>query len=89
MGLEDIQFDKLNDILVKDVMDTDYPVVREDFELEDVLRMLIHASFVSVVDENCKFVGIVTRQEILTGTNRIVHNFEWEYDVSEKQPETV
>lgn len=89
MGLEDIQFDKLNDILVKDVMDTDYPVVREDFELEDVLRMLIHASFVSVVDENCKFVGIVTRQEILTGTNRIVHNFEREYDVSEKQPETV
>ena len=89
MDIEDVQFDKLDDILVKDVMDTDYPVVREDFELEDVLRMLIHAAFVTVVDENCKFVGIVTRHEILTGTNRIVHNFEREYHVTEKRPETV
>lgn len=89
MGIEDVQFDKLGDILVKDVMDVEYPVVREDFELEDVLRMLIHSSFVTVVDENCVFVGIVTRQEILTGTNRIVHNFEREYHVSDKRTETV
>lgn len=89
MGMEDIQFNKLDDILVKDVMDVEYPVVREDFELEDVLRMLIHAAFITVVDQNYKFVGIVTRHEILTGTNRIVHNFERKYDVSEKHSKTV
>lgn len=89
MGIEDVQFDKLGDIRVEEVMDTDYPVVREDFELEDVLRMLIHASFVTVVDENFVFLGIVTRHEILTGTNRIVHNFEREYDVSDKHAEVI
>lgn len=89
MGIEDVQFDKLGDIRVEEVMDTDYPVVREDFELEDVLRMLIHASFVTVVDENFVFLGIVTRHEILTGTNRIVHNFEREYHVTDKHAEVI
>lgn len=89
MDIEDIQFDKLEAIRVSEVMDVHYPVVNEDFELEDVMRMLIHAAFITVVDENDVFVGIITRQEILTGTNRIVHNFEKEYTVTDKTTEKV
>ena len=89
MDIEDVQFDKLEAIRVSEVMDVHYPVVNEDFELEDVLRMLIHAAFITVVDENDVFVGIITRQEILTGTNRIVHNFEKEYTVTDKTTEKV
>ena len=89
IDIEDIHFDKLGDILVKEVMDVDYPLVNEDFELEDVLRMLIHNAFISVVNDECTLVGIITRQEILTGTNRIVHNFENEYQVIDKQPEKI
>lgn len=89
MDIEDVQFDKLEAIRVSEVMDVHYPVVNEDFELEDVLRMLIHAAFITVVNENDVFVGIITRQEILTGTNRIVHNFEKEYTVSDKTTEKV
>lgn len=89
MDIEDVQFDKLEAIRVSEVMDVHYPVVNEDFELEDVMRMLIHAAFITVVDENGVFVGIITRQEILTGTNRIVHNFEKEYTVTDKTTEKV
>lgn len=89
MDIEDVQFDKLGDILVEEIMDTDFPVVTEDFELEDVLRTLIHHAFISVIDEDGVLIGIITRQEILTGTNRIVHNFENEYDVRDKTTERV
>lgn len=89
MGLEDIEFDKLGDIKVEEVMAIDYPVVTEDYELEDVLRTLIHHAFITVIDEDGVLVGIITRHAILTGTNRIVHNFEKEYDVREKTTEKV
>lgn len=87
IDIEDVRFDKLGDIKVKDVMDLEFPAVTLDFELEDILRMLVHTAFISVVDDEGTLVGIITRQEILSGTNRIVHNFEKEYEVLDRQPE--
>lgn len=89
IDIEDVHFNKLGDILVEEVMELEFPVVTIDFELEDVLRMLVHTAFVSVVDEDDTLLGIITRQEILSGTNRIVHNFEREYEVLDRQPEHV
>lgn len=89
MGIKDVEFDKLGDIKVEEVMDKEYPVVNEDFELEDVLRMLIHHAFITVINEEGVLSGLITRQAILTGTNRIVHNFENEYDVQDKIIEKV
>lgn len=87
IDIEDVHFDKLGDIKVKDVMDLEFPAVTLDYELEDILRMLVHTAFISVVDDEGTLVGIITRQEILSGTNRIVHNFEKEYEVLDRQPE--
>lgn len=89
MDIEDVQFDKLGDIRVKDIMETDYPAVPENFELEDVLRILVDHAFISVLDDEDVLVGIITRQEILTGTNRIVHNFERVYEVRDRETESV
>lgn len=89
IDIEDVRFDKLGDIRVEDIMNTDFPVVTMDFELEDVLRMLVHTAFISVVDVKGVLIGIITRQEILTGTNRIVHNFERVYDVKDREIERV
>ena len=89
MDIEDVRFDKLGDIKVEEIMDTDFPVVTMDFELEDILRMLVHTAFISVVDDDEVLIGIITRQEILTGTNRIVHNFERVYDVKDREAERV
>lgn len=89
IGIEDVQFDQLGNIKVESVMNTDFPMVTMDYELEDVLRTLIHHAFISAVDEKGVLLGIITRQEMLTGLNRIVHNFERLYEVSERKPERV
>lgn len=89
IDIEDVHFNKLGDIRVEEVMELEFPVVTMDFELEDILRMLVHTAFISVVDEDGTLLGIITRQEILSGTNRIVHNFEREYKVMDKQAEHV
>lgn len=89
MDIEDVRFDKLGDIKVEEIMNTDFPVVTMDFELEDILRMLVHTAFISVVDNEGVLIGIITRQEILTGTNRIVHNFERVYEVKDREIERV
>lgn len=86
IDIEDVYFDKLGDIEVREVMATDYPVVTEDYDLEDVLRLLVSHGFISVVDEEGVLLGIITRQEILRGTNRILHNFESIYHVEDKEP---
>lgn len=85
MDIEDVYFDKLADIKVQEVMAPAYPVVEKDYDLEEVVRLLVRYPFVSVVDQKGVLLGIITRQEILRGTNRILHNFEQTYRVEEKE----
>lgn len=79
IDIEDVQFDKLAELKVEDVMTTIFPVETMDFELENILRTLIHNAFISIVDDEGVLLGIITRHELLTGLNRIVHNFERVY----------
>lgn len=85
MGIEDVHFEKLGEIEVSEILDTDYPVVNENFELETILNMLVSSAFITVVDDGGVFKGIITRSEILKGTNRIAHELERMYDISEKE----
>ncbi len=85
MDIEDVHFEKLGEVEVGEVMDTDYPAVSENFELEDVLHMLVNHAFITVVDEDGYFKGIITRSEILKGTNRLAHEFEKMYIVQERE----
>lgn len=87
--IEAVHFEKLNEIKVGEVMIAEYPVVKEDFELEDVLHMLINHAFLSVIDHEGTFKGIITRSEVLKGTNRLAHEFEKVYDVTEKKEVTI
>lgn len=89
MDIEDVKFDKLGDIRVKDVMETDYPTVTVDYDLENVLRKLVNNGFISVIDDEGILLGIITRQEILRGTNRILHNFEKVYHVEDRVEEFI
>jgi len=85
MDIQNVHFEKLGEIEVGEVMDREYPYVLEDFELEDVLHMLVDNAFITVVDSRGYFKGIITRSEILKGTNRIAHEFEKRYIVKEKE----
>lgn len=85
MDIEDVHFEKLGEINVEEIMEKDFPYVYEDFELENVLHMLVDHAFITVIDQDQTFKGIITRSEILKGTNRIAHEFERLYDVQEKK----
>lgn len=84
-GVEAFDFDKLGDITVEEVMTTEFPVLKEDFELEMVLHLLVQHAFICITDEDGVLQGIVTRSELLKGTNRVAHVFESMYDITKKE----
>ncbi|MGX7243447.1 cyclic-di-AMP-binding protein CbpB [Enterococcus quebecensis] len=71
-----VDFEKLKDFTVADVMEVNVPVIGEKWELEDVLHLLVDASFLPVVDDNQRFKGIITRKELLKAINHMAHELE-------------
>lgn len=84
MAIEGMTFDKLDQLTIEEVMDKKVFTIKENFEFEDVLQMLVHTSFICVVNDNNEFKGIITRSDILRGTNHLAHNLETEFDLVEK-----
>lgn len=76
LALENITMDNLHQYTVADVMETEVPVVEEDWDLEEVLHLLVDASFLPVVDKDKIFKGIVTRKEILKAVNHTFHQIQ-------------
>ena len=85
MGLDALRFEALETLKVKDVMDTNVPIMDESDELEDVLRNLIDHSFLCLADEQGVFKGIVTRKEILSRVNHLVHEIHNQYTLLVKE----
>lgn len=71
-----VDFDKLKDFTVADVMEVNVPVIGEQWELEDLLHLLVDVAFLPVVDDNQCFKGIITRKELLKAINHMAHEFE-------------
>lgn len=71
-----VDFEGLKEFTVADVMEVNIPVVGENWELEDVLHLLVDVAFLPVVDDNKKFKGIITRKEILKSVNHMAHELE-------------
>ena len=75
-------FDNLSNYKVKNHMDTHFAKIYDDFDLEDVLKLLIDYNFVTVVDKNEKYQGMITRSSILKKTNSLLHNFDKILDIN-------
>ncbi|MFD1899770.1 cyclic-di-AMP-binding protein CbpB [Enterococcus termitis] len=71
-----VDFDKLKEFTVADVMEVNVPVIGEQWELEDILHLLVDAAFLPVVDDNQCFKGIITRKELLKAINHMAHELE-------------
>ncbi len=74
-------FDKLSDYKVKDHIDMHFAKVYDDFELEDILKLLIDYTFITIVDRDEKYKGMITRSSILKKTNSFLHNFDKILDI--------
>lgn len=70
-----INVERLNELKVRDVMQTDAPVIQDPTDIEENLHLLIDQSFLPVVDDHNYFYGIVTRREVLKAVNYTMHTF--------------
>lgn len=82
---ERVNVNKLNELTVGDVMQTDTPVVQDPFAVEENLHLMIDQSFLAVVDRQDRFCGIVTRRELLKAVSYTLHEFGKDYDVLPKR----
>ena len=60
--------------------------MKQTEELEDILHLLVDASFLPVVNEDNVFEGIMTRKEILKSVNHLVHELDRRFVI---EPKTV
>lgn len=86
LGTNEISTDVLNNLKVKDVMQTDFDTINfVQTTLESQLHLLIDNAFLPVVDDRGVFQGILTRREWIKAFNYVTHNFESHYQLTPKQ----
>ena len=62
----DLNVKKSENIFIKDFpRRVDYDVVRADSDMEDLIKKAMNQNFVPVVDDQNKFIGIITRKSII------------------------
>lgn len=70
------EFNNIENLKVKDHIDTHYAIIKQDYELEDALNLLIDYNFINVIDDNGVFIGMITRSSLLKKTNFLFHNMD-------------
>lgn len=69
-------YESLYNYKIKDFINNHYACLRENFELEEVLNLLVDYTFINIVDENNIYRGMITRSSILKKTNSLLHNID-------------
>jgi len=72
MGMERIEFEKLERLRVEEVMNRKIPKLLKDDLLVNGLKLLINHPFVCIIDQDNHFEGILTRRVVLKQLNSII-----------------
>jgi predicted transcriptional regulator len=73
LGLERIEYEKLEHRRVEEVMNTSIPHLKIDDSLQRMIELLVDSPFLCVENGEGYFEGIVTRRAILDVLNGLVH----------------
>ena len=65
LGLEHIEYERLPDLKVDDIMKKDIAVIHVDEKFQKGLDLLVDNPYICVVDDEKTFLGILTRRVIL------------------------
>lgn len=65
LGMNHIEYERLPEIRVEDIMQTDFPLIKINDRFQRALDLLINQNFLCVVDDEGMFMGILTRRVIL------------------------
>ena len=76
LGLERIEYEKLNSIKVDDVMDKQVTYLKNTDTFQKALDLVINHAFLCVVDDEGTFVGILTRRVILKQLKKYIYQLE-------------
>ncbi len=76
--------EKLSNIQVKEVMNQVAPILFDNYELEDVLRLLVNNNFVCIAHDDGYFLGIIPRKIALERFTYIAHNIDKLYKLEKK-----
>lgn len=71
LGLERIEFEKLEEKRVEEVMNQNIPRVKPETQMKECLELLVDHPFLCVEGEGGYFEGILTRRTILEHLNTI------------------
>lgn len=71
--------EKLTNMKVSQVMNQIVPILFDNYNLEDVLRLLINNNFICITHKNGYFLGIIPRKIVLERFTYIAHNIENEF----------
>ena len=88
LGLNNLSFENLRKLTVKDVMQTDVVTIRDPYNIEETLHLLVDHPYLPVISDEGEFTGIVTRREMMKSFNRVAHNIEKEYQIEPITAET-
>lgn len=81
--IEAIEVEKLDQILIEEVMIEPPVFITVDTSFERILSLLVDHNFLSVLGEEGIFLGIVTRRNLLTHVNRFVHSISDNEDLKQ------
>ena len=73
MTVDAIEMERLDELKVRDVMLSQPVRVQSNCHLADVLNYLIDQNFVCVVDEDNRYLGIITRKNVLQRLTHLLH----------------
>lgn len=73
LGLERIEYEKLESISVNDIMDRDVVYLHIEDTFQRALDLVINHAFLCVVDDDETFVGILTRRVILKQLKKYIY----------------
>lgn len=80
MGIERIEFEKLDQIKVEEVSDKTTPVLKIYDSFSKGLKSLINHPFVCVENEKGIFEGILTRRAMLKKLNSYLQKINYQYE---------
>lgn len=73
LGLEKFEMDRLSEIQVREVMNTNVPTLTSNHSILDGLNAVINHAFICIVDEDGYFDGILTRRAILKQVKKNIY----------------
>lgn len=77
-GIERIEFEKLSEYKVRDVMKTALPLVKPTDSFLSVMKLAINEPFICVVDDEGYFKGILPRSTLLKFLNHYLRDLSHE-----------